>query len=156
MSNREVDLETVHYNSDAMSHAMGQLIYNFGEYSGLVGKDVWFGLTAKLGKVIREELPQTVTWRTRALDIVFTGFPLPILRPYNGRLVFAAKAPRVIFAPRVEEISPSRRNHIYRVTKAISEEMAEIYRLKIDDNTLIFPKSIYAKEWNSQKGMMLV
>lgn len=157
MNLKSAELEVVQYKTGDIGHATGRLIYNFAQYSGIVGTEVWPRMQFQLLSLIKDQLPYQVRWNAEGLEINFSGFldPRPIIR--EGRLVYESPEPRCVFCEHPGEVSPTFRTHIGRVTSAIAQEMEEVYCLQVESDplTLKFPKSIYSSKIELFKAVIL-
>lgn len=146
---RNAEFEVVQYRKPDLLHASIRLIRNFVDYSGIVGTNNWGYLLSNLAMAIRDETNVHILWSTPVVDVRFTGFSEPIPIPAEDRIIFVAREPRFVFEEkRDDSIRPSVVTHVQRVTDAIAQEMVDVYRLEIVEQSpivLIFPKAEYAK-----------
>lgn len=147
MSSRSVELEVVHYNKPAMVHASKELLHNFAQYSGVEGADTWGTALVLVAGIIENQASEICLWRAQGIRMTFTGFQRPIPTIKDERLVYTARPPRFVIEEPNDDLLPSKRTHVERVTNAIVREMSDVYHLQVNQDplTLVFPKEEYAK-----------
>lgn len=147
MASRSAELEIVRFKEDDIRHATGKLIYNFVEYSNIMGTDIWKRLWIDLVGLIKDHTALDVIWKAEGMDIKFSYFldPMPLLR--DEEFIYSTPEPKITFMERWGELLPSRMDHVSKIAEAIAWEMEDVYHLKVEKDplTLIFPKEEYAK-----------
>lgn len=147
MSLRSAELEVVQYKAQDIGHVTGRLIYNFAQYSGIVGTQSWATMQFQLLTLIRDQVPYKVTYNAKGIEIRFSGYlePRPVIK--EGQVIYQSPEPSCVFFEQPAEVSPTTRAHIGRVTSVIAQEMEEVYYLQVvkDPLTLKFPKPIYSR-----------
>ena|SRR3989344_4969991 len=158
MNKRGVELEVVKYRADDIAHAGTRLLYNYAQYSGIQGTEVWFRAMEELVKMVRTENSERFEIIAPGLDVHFSGFTDPVPTIQGERVIYSAREPRFIIEETEEDLLPSRRNHIHRVTQAIASEMEEVFHLRKERSpyALIFPKSEYARSIDIFPAVLLI
>lgn len=141
------ELEIVRYKELEVGHATGQLIYNFAEYSNIIGKQTWSRLEANMLPLIREHNPFNILWKAEGIDIKFSYFLDPIPLSRGDEFIYVTPEPKVTFLERWGELLPSKMDHVSKIAEAIAWEMEDVYHLKVEKDplTLIFPREEYAR-----------
>ncbi len=150
MKSANVELELVKYRTSDVEHASVVLLKLFAHYSGIFGTEQWVRAMFPLLDIIRRQKPVPHELNAEGVSVAFSGFPRPVPVIKDGeRIVYQAREPRFTIEDRLDEVLPSRRTHIERVTAAIAEEMQATYKLLVTERrplTLAFPKERYAAE----------
>lgn len=148
---RNVEFEVVQYRTNEMIHASKNLIYNFAQYSGISGTEMWPRMIYKVAEIIHNQLPQQYTWQTPGLNIGFSGIPQAELWKVQDELVCYADEPYFALQEGVSyDLRPALRTHIQNVTQAIIDEMQDVYKMEVvkDQSAFLlkFPKQSYAQK----------
>lgn len=139
-------VEAVSYKTSDIKYASATLVRNFIDHSGIKGvHTLIYGLTGLLER-IENQNPQPYRLRAPGINIDWSGYPRPVDKKEdqtlfeNGDLGFT-------ISENGEFILPSARTYVEKVTSAISEEMGEVFKLKVRKNPYIltFPKEVYTK-----------
>ncbi len=154
---KTVELETVEYDLEAMEHVAGRLLYNFAVHTRIEGAEDWINAGIALATNIREQRRDPLILEASGLRAEFRGFPEPIPRIIDERVIYIANNPRFTFRESEGYISPRQRTYNERVTREIMNEMSIVYRLKTKDypSTLLFPKAEYAKRIDVSPAVQL-
>src|SRR3989344_6247804 len=124
---RTAEFEIVKYRTDEMVHASKELIYNYAQYSGIRGTELWPIMIFKVADIIHNQSSKHCEWTTPGLSIRFSGFLPTLPRINEGKLEYSAKEPHFTLVEGVEyDLRPAVKTHINRVTSAIVEEMHDV------------------------------
>ncbi|MBP9719128.1 MAG: hypothetical protein KBD46_01560 [Candidatus Levybacteria bacterium] len=146
MRGKSVELQMVSYDTRAIAHAAGRLVYNFAAYSGIQGTEYWTHALPAITQICEEQQDSSCTLKTEGVIVQFSGFPSPIPRISENGVIYAPRAPRFTIQPQEGELIPTVRTHLHRFTNALADEMETVYKLDARENgaVLIFPKRHYA------------
>lgn len=157
MSLKSAEFEVVDYKAHSIGHVTGRLIYNFAQYSGIVGTQSWAAMQFQLLTLIRDQVPYRVIYNASGMEILFSGYlePRPVIK--DGQIIYQSPEPSCAFFEQPRDVSPTMRSHIGRVTASIVQEMEEVYHLHTEKDPLVlrFPKSIYSKKIERFKIAMI-
>lgn len=146
----EVFLERVDWRREDIKHASLRMVSYYARAIPELGTLRWLAFAARLIPVVMEE--------ASAEDVILTGdaFGL-IFRPPRPSLIPRIRGESVTWEEREPgftffdntrmHLAPGYRNRLYKANQAISEEMADTYKVKIERDPLsyLFPKDVYGR-----------
>lgn len=148
MKLRDAELEIIEYRVGEIGHATNKLIDNYVNYSGIAGTESWPFLWYQLLSCIRDQTGVNLYWLAQGMEVKFSYFLDPRPTVADGKVVFTPPEPSIAFLERPEGILPTKRTHLQRVVNAITEEMKDVYHLRVEKDPLklVFPNQEYARK----------
>ena len=160
---RTAEFETVRYRTAEMQTVSRDLLKGVATFSGIEGTVLQPYVDHKIeqiSEVIEEQLPKRVTFTTKGLSVIFSGFPLPLQRREGNRLVASSSPPYFTLEQgSAHNLSVAQREELDTAIGTLIGDMNYIHRIVVDRSDpltiLTFPKEIYAERIEVERAIIL-
>ena len=146
----EILAEYVNWNREDIRHTALQIVSFYTHDLRQLGTSRWVDFASRVIPVVMGEAPPNeVRLKGDAFELIFCP-PKPTLSPHiqNVGVIWQEAEPRLVFHDSTfMNLAAGYRNLIYELNGAISEEVVDVYRMRVEEDPLsfIFPKDEYGE-----------
>ena len=153
-------IENVHWRQQDIDYTASKVVgFYFKDLPAYFNRFALLSFGVEIHRFLENEGSGTVEFGTDAFDLVFEG-PGASLIPVIGEdgITWKGREPRMVFYDHsFSVLAPRSRNELFRLNRAIAEEVRDVYALSVSENpfSFIFPKAKYASRIEIIQGVVL-
>lgn len=155
----EVLVERIDWRREEIRHTALRIVGFYTQNLSQLGTSRWVDFASRMiPAVMGEAGTGEVSLLGDEFELVFIP-PRPSLSPHikDGAVVWEEREPRLVFFDATfMNLAPGYRDQIYRVNRAIAQEVTDVYKAFVsrDPLSFIFPKQEYGRV-NTEKAVLI-